>query len=423
MQRRVLAWLFVVASLWNRAARAEEVRCISPISRAGVPTCALSQSLAVRSTADERRALVGRRTAAIPLFPSNPFLSASIARRSNSTLPGALNWYIAVSQEFEIGGQRGFRIDAADADLAAHDSRMLLIERDAIADTYLAYFEILGAREELELAKQLETLAQELTRAAAAAAEHGLASGVDADIAEIAGFRTTQARIDAEARLTHARVELATRLAIDPVASLPDATGDLVPLDGVVEGARASIGAPHPEVVALQDEKRAWAARASSFRGAAFPNLTLSFFVQEDGYQERVLGIGLALPIPFPQPIGRTHIGEAGEAQALADRAATEADRVDRERKGRIVAAIADYEALVHRIDAIPSDRIDRAKKTIASIAVEVSGGRLAIRDAILAQQTLTALLLDYQAAKRALCAASVELARVASLPLERGGK
>lgn len=421
MGRRACAWLFIVVGFWGRSASA--VECVSPLGRAEVVGCALERSLAVRAVGDERRALAGRRTAVLPIFPANPILSASLGRRSNALQPTATNWYLTLSQEIEIAGQRGARIDAADADLAALDARSLLVQRDAIADTYLAYFDVLGARAELELTKQLEDLARELARAALGAAEHGVASGVDADLAEAAGFRATQARIAAEGRLTGARIALATRLAADPTSSLPDATGDLIPLDGVEDGARSALGAPHPEVIALQDEKRAWAARASLYRRAAIPNITLAFFVQEDGFQERVLGVGLALPIPFPQPIGRTYAGEAREAQALSDRSATEAERVDRERRGKIVAALAAYDAEAKAIDAIPPDRIERAKRTLASIALEVGAGRLAIRDAVVAQQTLTALLLDYQAAKRALCITSVELARAASLPLERGGK
>lgn len=423
MHRSAYAWIWGSVFLWSADASAIEANCTSPLARSSVVPCALELSLAVRSAGDVRRALTGRRTAALPIFPSNPMLAASIGRRITTSQPTATNWYVSLSQEIEIGGQRGFRLDAADADLDANAERTRLVQRDAIADTYLAYFEVLGARAELDVAKQLEDVSRDLSRAAVAAADHGLASGVDADLAEAAGFRSTQARIAAEGRVTRARVSLATRLGVDPVGILPDAAGDLVPLDGVVPAARIALGSPYPEVVALQDEKRAWDARASAFRRAAVPNVTLSFFVQEDGFQERVLGLGLALPIPFPQPIGRTYLGEAREAQALADRSATDAERVERERRGSVVRALADYETLAQSVDAIPIDRIDRAKRTLASIAQEVAAGRLAIRDAVLAQQTFTALLLDYQAAKRALCIASVELARAASLPLERGGR
>ncbi|CAN5178122.1 hypothetical protein BH09MYX1_BH09MYX1_26590 [soil metagenome] len=419
--RRLAFALFAICSWSTEVFAADRAACPEPLSRASVAPCALERSSLVMSAQDRTRALQGVRTAALPLFPMNPTLSGSFARRSVPNAPSVWNWSVGLSQEIEIAGQRGHRIDAADADVAAAEQRTVLTKRYVVADALLAYFAVLGARAGLAMTKQLDAIARSLATAATAAATAGIISGIDGDLAEIASFRAVQARIGAEGALATAQIELTTRLGHDPTLGRSDAIGDLTPLAGVEADARTALGLPHPEVVALKDEGRAWAARAALFRAAVVPNVTLSAFVQNDGFDERVLGLGIAFPIPFPQPIGRTFVGEAREADALADRGSSEATRIDRERRGRILTALSDYDTQARAVDAVPADRIERAKISLGAIAQEVSGGRLAVRDAILAQQSLTALLLEQGSAKLRLCIASVELARAASLPLEGG--
>jgi cobalt-zinc-cadmium efflux system outer membrane protein len=54
-------------------------------------------------------------------------------------------------------------------------------------------------------------------------------------------------------------------------------------------------------------------------------------------------------------------------------------------------------------------------------MAQEIAAGRMAVRDAVVTQQTMIELLQANVTAKRALCIASVNLARTVGLPLDRG--
>jgi cobalt-zinc-cadmium efflux system outer membrane protein len=148
----------------------------------------------------------------------------------------------------------------------------------------------------------------------------------------------------------------------------------------------------------------------------------LSTFLQNDGFDERVFGFGIAIPIPFPQPVGRTYAGEIAESDALAARSRDEGARVRLELRAGVLRALAEYDSNVKARDVVAQDRIDRADRTLQSIGQEVGAGRLAIRDAVVAEQTLVDFLLGFVYAKHAVCKSSVELARAASLPLERGG-
>ena len=149
------------------------------------------------------------------------------------------------------------------------------------------------------------------------------------------------------------------------------------------------------------------------------PNLTLSAFVQRDGFDELVFGGGLSIPIPLPHPVTRTNAGEIAEASALARKAGAEAEAVRRKVSGELAAAVAEYTSRKAEVGAFTADRIARAEKSLANIAAEISAGRIALKDAAAAQQALAEVLASYFAAKRALCLASVEVAKAGGLAVE----
>lgn len=401
-----------------------EAPCSGVIARDSVASCSIRASLALRSEADIANVLRGRRSTFNPIVPSNPIVSASLGRRigigSGSGMT-ATNWSFGLSQEVELAGQRGLRLDAADADIAAEDERRTVLRRDVAAVAYAAYFDALAARDEAAIAARLETVALSVVKATRGMANQGLTSGVDADVAEAVSLRSIQARIAADGRVAQSRV--AFTLALGGDATTPvDASGDLVPLTGVDTLARSLVNADRAEVRVFENERRAWEARASTFRRSRVPNITLSAFVQNDGFDENVFGFGIAVPIPFPQPIGHTYNGQIAESDALARHAADEAARLRLALKAGILLTLAEYDARIKQRDAVAQTQVDRADKSLQSIGTEIAAGRLAIRDAVVAQQTLVDFLLGYVAAKHAVCTASVELARAAGIPLDKGG-
>jgi cobalt-zinc-cadmium efflux system outer membrane protein len=161
--------------------------------------------------------------------------------------------------------------------------------------------------------------------------------------------------------------------------------------------------------------------RASAFRRSRVPNPTISAFAENDGFNEHVFGLGLSLPIPIPGNVGRTYAGEVAEAEALARRAATEREQTRREiRVGLAVAAYA-FQSRRLEVEAFSHELLANAETSLLALGQEVAAGRLTVRDAVIAQLPLIELLQNYITARRAWCVASVDLARAAGVPLERG--
>jgi cobalt-zinc-cadmium efflux system outer membrane protein len=413
----VAAWSFTFPAL------AEESACSSRVNRTNLVPCAMAASLAVRVERHEMDAAEGRRGAVSPLLPSNPVLNAAVARRSIPGGPVVSNWDVSLSQEFEIAGQRGLRVDAARAEVHAQEKRIVLVQRDVAAAAWIAFFDVLAAAEEQRLAAGLAATSQAVAIAARARAEKGLIAPVDSDVADATWLRWSQAKLAADRRAFAARASLATLLGTNPALATVVVEGELVPLSGVETAARMMVtSAPgrNPEVQALDAERRSMELRADAFRRSRIPNPALSVFVQNDGFNERVLGLGLALPIPVPG-LGRTFNGEIVESEALGRRAAVQRELVAREVQREAAVALQAYETRKAEIAILPPEKIARAEQSLRAFAQEIEAGRLTVRDAVVAQQALIELLSAGVAARRALCIASVDLAKALGVSLEGG--
>lgn len=387
---------------------AAQTRC-AVVTRADVPACAANASPDVVVAVAEGRAIAGRQRAAGAVFRQNPVLAATIARRNSDTSRDT-NWSVNLSQEVEIAGQRGARVEAADAEHAAQGFRVAATERDAIAAGWLAYFDVLARAEEQALASRLAVNAAQIATAARGMADKGLLAPIDADVADAAQVAASLALIEAEEARKHAAITLGTLFGAPPQRI----EGDLVPLGGL-EAARQLHDVPEEKAGAA--EARAHLAAASVYRRARIPSPTLSLFVQNDGFSERVLGAGLSMPIPV-----RFFNGEIGEETALASRAEAESKRAHRRAEGALGTALTTYDAALQKRALYTQERMTRAERDIETIAKELQAGRIAVRDALVQQQALVTMLRAAAEARHQLCLASVEVARAANI-LDRSAR
>jgi cobalt-zinc-cadmium efflux system outer membrane protein len=353
------------------------------------------------------------------LLPSNPVLSATIGRRS---IPGGVrttNWYASLSQEVEVGGQRGARRRAAQAQVSAEVARLRLSQREVAVEAWSRYFEALAAHEELLLTTHLAAAAQGLSNVVSAKAEKVLLAPVDADVTDAVVARDLQAQFAAERHAREASSALASLLGSDPNSPTATATGELTPLN-VDRLASLAFSAQRPEIVAAEAERESMQRRAEAYRRSRVPNPTLSVFVEDDGFNERVFGAGLSIPIPLPGNLGRTYLGEIAESEALADKAHSERELVGRGVRLEVAAALQAYESRQREVGVLTPAKARRAGQTLEDLRAQVEAGRLPVRDAIVAQQTLVEFLQGELSARLELCLASVALARALGFPLER---
>ena len=418
--------VFLATAAVPCVASAQERSACVAVNRTNLVDCALKASLSLRSEAWATQAAEGRLQAASPWLPSNPVFAVSVAHREE--IGGQRtdkNWSAGFSQELEIAGQRGTRRAVASAELDATKQHRSLVMREVAAAAWEAYFEALAARESEQAATRLEAAMTAIAIALRGISAQGLASGVDADLAQVAALNAQQGRRAAERRRIMADIELSTKLGVQPEGGATfGVAGDLTPL--IVPdtaSARVAPDSTRPELAILEAERQAFQARASSLQRARVPNVTLNVFAQRDGFAERVYGVGLALPLPLPYPVGRTNAGEIAEAEALAEQAKTEVQRTQRALRANLAIARAEYSSRLEALQTFTPEQLARAEQTLHDTAEQVSAGRIGIRDAIFAERTLIEFLEANIEARRAACLASVALARAAGMAIERGAQ
>ncbi len=398
-------------------ARADD--CQQHLERANLTRCVLAASPEMAASLREIDAARARVTSASPLLPSNPHFSASIAKRSNATVSGITNWYLQLQQEVEIAGQRGLRTGAARADLDATTLRGASLRLDVLAMAWIAFFEALAARDAHELVSELYTTTATVAQVARAKADEGLVAPVDADIAEATSLRVLQQLKVAERSAVSSRAMLG---ALVGAGDEPAVDGVLEPIamaDTIIAASARETAEQRPDVRAASADRQTFELHARALERARIPNPTFSLLLQSDGFNETVKGIGVAVPIPLPGNVGHTNVGEIAEAHALADRAVSDRERLTRDARLAIVTEVATYKSLQSELAAFTPQRLERARRTLSTIADEVKAGRLAVRDAVLAQQTLVELLRNYVGTRRDLCISSVQLMRAAGASLE----
>ncbi len=412
----------LAASLLSVSARAS---ACSPVTRSNLIPCALAQNIENRSEREGLAAAQGRRNAAATILPSNPAVSLSAGQPIGYALSsGALTWSVSVAQELEIGGQRGRRIELANAEQSAQARRVAATQREVARAALIAYFDALAARDRSVLAQRLGLVARALGAFASSRADVGLLSPVESAVAQAEAVRLAQLELDAQLQLEEALTTLTSILGQDPTQGSVALDGQLEPLqitelssDRLVGGAIAE----RADVQVAMAEKQAASQRAALLRASRVPNPTLSVFYRKDWFDERTAGIGLAFPLPLPSPIGRTFAGEISEADALARRAKLETQKLQRNVRLEVLNARLALDTRRRELALYTPESIGQAEAGVEAIGEALRGQKIAIRDALLSEQALVELLLDYIEARHRLCLASVELAHAAGFAVERG--
>jgi cobalt-zinc-cadmium efflux system outer membrane protein len=423
----------VVASAWARATVAQEPApsysadlrappgCAGALDPERVVRCALAVSPDVRRAREQLAAIAGRRSTAAVVLPSNPVVSATIANRRRPPPEAAevLNWNLALSQEIEIAGQRGTRIDTADAEASAQLRRLAVAEQEVAAGALAAYYEMVAAQEGVRFAEALAQTAQALAAYAEGRAKEALLAGVEADVARAEATRIALGRFEAERRLSEARAALAVLLDLGP-GGFTVATSLAAPTPAELPGGRLEEQALRlrGEIGAAEMERQVLERRLVVVRRERVPNLTISGFVERGEINDRIFGVGLSLPLPLPSPVGRTRAGEIAETLAQIRAAEASAELVRRRVRLEVARAEATYRARQRSSELFAADLLDRARADLAALRDAVASRQLSLREGLQWQRILIELLQADIDSRLGRVLAWIDLQRVVGLPL-----
>jgi len=434
MNRKVFVAALVVAGAWARPGSAQDAArsstsnggatravCSGTLDADLVVRCALAASPEVRNARAELDATAGRRTTAGVWLPSNPTLGGTVSNRHRPAPEEAsvINWSVALSQELEISGQRGARIEAADGEAAVAARRVAVAEQEVAAGALTAFYEAAAAQETLRFAVTLAQSAQALAAYAEGRAKEAVVAGVEADVARAEATRIGLLRFEAERRLAESRAALAALLDSDPrtlavPAKLPSPTPAELPPGSLEDAALRLRG----EVATAEIERQVLERRLALVRRERVPNPILSVFAAKEEINDRILGVGLSFPIPLPGPVGRSRAGEITETLAQIRAAEASTDLVRRRVRLEVARAQALFRAREQAADLFTADQLARARADLAALRDAIAARQLSLREGLQWQRSLIELLDADIGARLGRALAWVELRRIVGLPL-----
>lgn len=267
----------------------------------------------------------GRLEKARFLLINNPTLGGNYSKKDIPVEEGGgkfTDYGFKLSQEFEIAGQRGVRIDIAEKELARVKSEIKDKERILIADVKDAFTKALALKKKNGLAREIVQLNEELVGYTKIKFQAGEVSGLDVNLSEVELSKAKKELLLSEREYRESLLTLQGFLGLSPEMSFA-VQGDLPSESPVLpdrEVLKAALSRrPDAKATAFEVEKTRSALKLAGKE--VIPNITLSGFYDRD---ERRNAVGIELSIPLP--LFDRKQAEKKEAYAKAEGAKIKSD-------------------------------------------------------------------------------------------------
>lgn len=373
---------------------------------------ALEKNVEVAVAAADVEEQKGRLRAARALLPGNPEIELSQARRTDSAGGDTSDRSAGVSQELELGLQRGSRKAAARAGLARAEALLEDRKLRVVAETRSAFLLALAAREKVRFSEQVEALGKSLYDAAKRREDAGSGTALETNLAKVEWGDSKRARIAAQRELA-GRVADVGRLLSLPPAEMGVLDGELRPpaprdLDLGVLRKRARERSAF--VRAGARAKDAARAEMTLSRKEIVPNVTVrGWWDSEADGAEEIVGLGISVPIPLFQ----RNQADIGAARAQARRAEAEAGFAQAWLEQEIDVAWQRSQATREELEVFDADILEQVEENLRLLQSSFGAGKSNLLEVIVVRRRLVDTRRDYLDALAAAGSADAEIQRL----------
>jgi cobalt-zinc-cadmium efflux system outer membrane protein len=347
---------------------------------------ALNNNPEIQAVRLETGAAQGRLDQAGLLIRSNPVIEGSVSRKD--TLPEGgekvKNYGLRLSQEFELAGQRGLRVDVARSgrEKAIQDIRDK--ERVLIAGVKDAFVRALAAKRKIELAGEAVKLQEELVASAAVKFQTGDISALEQNLAEVELGKARRDRMLAEREQREALLGLQELLGVKLSASF-SVEGELpseAPIIPDRDKIREAAALQRPDMQSATAEAMQANAGMKLAGREAIPSVTVSGFYNKD---DRLNEAGVMLS--FPLPLFDRKQADRKEAAARAGQALTKQASLERAIEREIEEAHANLAAAAEELTLFKKDVLGKAMENLGLMNLAFKEGKFGFFEVRLAQK------------------------------------
>ena len=374
---RILTFLFVVMLL---ASNVYSMTMDEAVSHA------LKNNPELQSLRLEDEVVKGQLERARLLLINNPTIEGEVSKKEKPIEEGSgkfTNYGVKLSQEFEIAGQRGLRIDVAEKELSRISLEIKDKERILTHEVKDAFVRTLASKRKVELVKDVVKLKEDLLNFTKIKLQAGDVSGLEVNIAEV--------------ELSKARAELlsATREYRESILNLQRLVGLKYDIAFKVEGEISPDIPPLPDketlkkLVFQRTDIKAASVDTDKTKSAmrlanrlAVPNVTLSGFYDRDERRDAV-GLSLSIPIPFFDK----KQAERREAKARYEQAMIKLSGLEKTIENEFEEAYSTLTSSLEELSIFKKEILDKALENLSLMNLAFKEGKISFFDVRLAQK------------------------------------
>ena len=338
----------------------------SEVSLGGILAFADQRSPVLTVARSTRSRAEAARVAASILLPTNPEVSVAAGPRFGISGTG-VDVDVTLMQQIQIAGERGLRIDAADALRNLTDAEIEQMRWAVHCDVHAAFHRALVEQERARLAERVVTFQQEVLRVVERQISAGEAAPLALRLAQAEVAQAQQILVATRQAFLASRIRLA-QLSGWPVAAPPmpagavDSPRDPPPLERLGVVARGRL----PSLRAGAARIREADARAALADREAWPRPSVGVQYRREGNPtsegayDIVMGV-VSIPIPSFQ----MNQGERARARADVTVAEAELDAAQRLLDGQIAEARSEVVAAAARTRAYGTEILPRFEENL----------------------------------------------------------
>jgi cobalt-zinc-cadmium efflux system outer membrane protein len=347
---------------------------------------ALKNNPEIQAIRLEEGAAQGKLDQAGLLLRSNPVIEGSLSRKD--TLPEggekAKNYEVRLSQEIELAGQRGLRVDAARSGREKALQNIRDRERVLIAEVKNAFARALAAKRKIELTEEAVTLQEELVASAAVKFQTGDISALEQNLADVELGKARRDRMLADRERREALLGLQELLGMKPSLSFS------------IEGELPSETPAIPDRMKIQEtdvpqrsDVQSAAAEVQQAKAAmklagreAIPSVTVS------GFYNRDTGLNEAgVMLSFPLTLFDRKQADRKEAAARAVQALIKQASLERVVVREIEETHANLVAAAEELSLFKKDVLGKAMENLSLMNLAFKEGKFGFFEVRLAQK------------------------------------
>ncbi len=353
-------------------------------------------------------------------YPSqfNPALGSEVTDRSRGESGehgDSVDFSFSLSQEIEIAGQRGKRIDEAERNLTVVTQRVRDRERLILAQVKESFYRALSQRRRFALFRQVEDLNRRLRDVAATRFQAGEISKLEVNLAEIQLGQARKDVLTAERDYRNTLRELERLVGQEPRGTV-ELTGQFAATPQTFDSQTLTRLAldNRPDLQAAGAEIGRIEAEMALTRRLIVPNPTVSFVYREEEKRDRIAGA----EIRYPLPVFDRKQAELLQLAGRKGQAGYERQSVELQIRQEVGDALRAYDTAKAEVEVFEQAVLERATENFQLIETAYREGQINLLQLVVVQNNLITAQLSYIDALTAYWQARIALERATGTEL-----